>query len=50
MLSRFAAEVVHEIHRYDAQHAFFNETVAAYDQAAATRSWERTLAFLRAHL
>lgn len=44
------AEVAHEIHRYDAQHAFFNETVAAYDQAAATQSWERTLAFLRAHL
>ncbi len=44
------AGVAHEIHRYDAQHAFFNETVAAYDEAAAAQSWERTLAFLRAHL
>jgi carboxymethylenebutenolidase len=45
-----ATEVAHEIHRYDAGHGFFNETVAAYNQAAAAQSWERTLAFLRAHL
>ncbi len=42
--------VVHEVHRYDAAHAFFNETVEAYDAAAAALSWQRTLAFLRARL
>ncbi len=39
-----------EIHRYDAAHAFFNETVEAYDAHAAAQSWQRTLAFLRAHM
>lgn len=39
-----------EIHRYDAQHGFFNETVAAYDEAAAALSWDRTLTFLRTRL
>ncbi len=42
--------VAWEIHRYEAAHAFFNETVAPYDAQAAARSWQRTLAFLRAHL
>lgn len=44
------AGVDQEIHRYDAAHAFFNETVEAYDAQAAAQSWQRTLAFLRAHL
>ena len=39
-----------ELHRYDADHAFFNETVAAYDEAAAELSWQRTVAFLKEHL
>ncbi len=41
------AGIAQEIYRYDAQHAFFNETVAAYDEAAAAASWDRTLGFLR---
>jgi carboxymethylenebutenolidase len=39
-----------EMHRYEAQHGFFNETVAAHDAAAAALSWERTLAFLGKNL
>ena len=39
-----------ELHRYDAEHAFFNETVAAYDETAAELSWARTTAFLKTHL
>jgi len=45
-----AASIPWEIHRYDAAHGFFNETVEAYDAAATKDSWARTLAFLRAHL
>ncbi len=41
---------VHELHRYEADHGFFNETVGAYDAASADLSWERTLAFLKTHL
>jgi carboxymethylenebutenolidase len=44
------AAVAQEIHRYPAAHGFFNETVAAYDAAAAEASWQRTLEFLRANL
>ena len=33
-----------------AAHAFFNETGANYDQAAAQDAWQRTLAFFREHL
>ena len=41
-----------EIHIYPGtQHAFFNDTrPEAYDPAAATLSWERTVSFLAAHL
>lgn len=39
-----------EIHRYEAAHAFLNETVEAYDAAATEDSWARTLGFLRRHL
>jgi carboxymethylenebutenolidase len=36
----------------DAGHAFFNDTnrLGTYDPDLAARSWERTVAFLRAHL
>jgi carboxymethylenebutenolidase len=40
-----------EIHRYDANHAFFNEqSEANYDVASANKAWDRTLAFLKKHL
>lgn len=39
-----------EIHRYEGDHAFFNETSEAYDAALATLSWERMLDFLTRHL
>ena len=39
-----------EIHRYDAAHAFANERSAAYDVACANLAWDRTAAFLAAHL
>ncbi len=45
-----ATGVPQEIHRYEAAHAFFNETVEAYDAQSAVQSWQRTLAFLRTHL
>ena len=38
------------IFRYDAAHAFANETSAAYDAAAAQQAWQRTMAFLGKHL
>lgn len=44
------AGVAQEIHRYDAAHAFFNETVEPYDAKSAALSWQRTLDFLRRHL
>jgi carboxymethylenebutenolidase len=44
-LSRSGAR--HEIYRYDAQHAFMNETrPEVYDRAAAELAWQRTLEFL----
>ena len=45
-----ATGVAREIHHYQAAHAFFNETVGAYDAQAAAQSWQRTLAFLRSHM
>jgi carboxymethylenebutenolidase len=38
------------IFRYDAAHAFANETSAAYDATAAQQAWQRTMAFLGKHL
>jgi len=35
-----------ELYRYQAAHAFFNETSPAHDAAAAASSWQRTLDFL----
>ena len=43
--------VVHQLHRYEAQHGFFNETRdGIYDAAASKDAWERSLAFLKTHL
>ena len=40
-----------ELHRYDADHAFFNERRGeVYDAACAVLAWERTIAFLAKHL
>ena len=39
-----------EIYRYDAKHAFFNDQDDAHHPEAAALSWERMLAFFRAHL
>jgi carboxymethylenebutenolidase len=52
-----AAGVVPEFFRYDAKHAFANETADAknlpilkYDPQAAELAWRRTMAFLATHL
>jgi carboxymethylenebutenolidase len=52
-----AAGVRYTFHRYDAKHAFANETADAknlpylkYNAAAATLAWQRTLEFLALHL
>ena len=41
-----------ELHHYDAQHAFFNDSRRAevYDEACAQLAWARTTAFLAQHL
>ncbi len=40
-----------EIHRYEACHAFFNQTrPEVYDAKCADLAWKRTLTFLRNHL
>ena len=40
-----------EIYRYDAQHAFMNESrPAVYDAASAKLAWDRTLKFLKSAL
>lgn len=46
-----AAGKKYELYRYDAQHAFMNETrPEVYDAAAAKQGWDRGLAFLKTHL
>lgn len=41
----------YELHRYNAQHAFFNDArPEVFDPEAATTAWRRTLAFLAHHL
>jgi len=54
-----AAGVAFEFHRYEAQHAFFNETqvgagkllpVIEYEPASAALAWQRTLTFFGRHL
>ena len=42
--------VNYEMHRYEGEHAFFNETSTAYDADATALSWQRTLDFLARHL
>jgi carboxymethylenebutenolidase len=43
--------VQHELYRYDAQHAFMNETRPdVHDEACASQAWTRTLAYLDSHL
>jgi carboxymethylenebutenolidase len=53
------AGVAFEFHRYDAQHAFFNETqvgearllpIIEYEPQAAALAWQRTLDFFARHL
>lgn len=44
-------KVQHELHRYPAAHAFFNDKrPEVYDAACAKLAWERTLSFLNRHL
>jgi carboxymethylenebutenolidase len=51
-----AAGVNYTFHRYEAQHAFANETLenppipAKYDRTAAETAWERTIIFFNRHL
>ena len=52
-----AARVPFEFHRYDAQHAFANETADSkhlsylkHDTQAADTAWQRTMAFFARHL
>jgi len=46
-----AAGIPHELFRYEAQHAFFNEQrPEVYDAEASRQAWERSLRFLRQHL
>jgi len=52
-----AANVKYEFHRYDAKHAFANETadtkkldMLKYNPKAAEQAWKRTLEFLDRHL
>ncbi len=41
----------YQAHSYPGtQHGFHNDTTPRYDEAAAKLSWERTLAFFKAHL
>lgn len=43
-----AGGVNHELHRYDADHAFFNDQrPEVYDRKAAELAWDRTLEFLQ---
>ena len=45
------AGVTHEVFRYEAQHAFFNEQrPEVYDAKASQQAWTRALAFLKANL
>jgi carboxymethylenebutenolidase len=44
------AGVAHEIHRFDANHAFANPSSARYDQESAAAAWDKSRAFLQANL
>ena len=45
-----SGKVPHELHRYDADHAFGNENGQHYDAAAAKLAWQRSIDFLARHL
>ncbi len=46
-----SAAVPHEMHTYPGtQHGFHNNSTPRYQEAAATLSWQRTIAFFRKHL
>jgi carboxymethylenebutenolidase len=45
-----AAGVDHEIHRYDAEHAFANPSSARYDHEAAKAAWKKVRKFLASNL
>jgi carboxymethylenebutenolidase len=51
-----SANVIYEFHRYNASHAFANETLKdpslpiAYNADAAETAWARTMTFLKKHL
>lgn len=42
--------IAHEFHRYDAGHAFGNETGATHDPQATEQAWDRTLRFFGRHI
>lgn len=46
-----AGQVIHDLYRYEAHHAFMNEQrPEVYSPEAAKTAWERSLAFLRTQL
>ncbi len=45
-----AANVAHEFYRYDAEHAFGNETGQHYDANFKKQAWQRSLDFFAKHL
>lgn len=46
-----SGQVVHDLYRYEAQHAFMNEQRSeVYNPEAAQQAWDRSLAFLRTQL
>jgi carboxymethylenebutenolidase len=45
-----ASRAEHELHRYDAAHAFMNRGGHGYSEAAAALAWQRTLEFLERKL
>lgn len=44
------AKVSFQLHRYDASHAFFNDTREVHSPASAALAWQRTLEFLHSVL
>jgi carboxymethylenebutenolidase len=44
------AQVSHQIHRYDADHAFANPSGQNYKSEMAADAWKKTLAFFKANL
>lgn len=44
------SNITHEIFRYDAAHAFFNEQSDAYNVSAQRDAWKRLTTFLEKHL